>query len=149
MSKITAKAQTLIHASPESVYEAFVDAAMMRKFWFTRKDQALVEGETVHWYVGQAEDAYAIEVRVKELVKPEKIVIEWGDGRAFTQVQWRIEPANDEITKLFIEETGFTGSKNEIITKALDSTGGFNQVIIALKALLEHDATVNVVDSHV
>jgi uncharacterized protein YndB with AHSA1/START domain len=148
MSEITAKAHTMVRASPRAIYNAFVQADLMSKFWFARKDQELVEGRTTHWYVGHSEDAFAIEVRVKELIFPEKIVIEWGDGQTFTQVLWRIESSSEGISKLFIEESGFVGTKDEIVTSALDSTGGFNQVIIALKALLEHGSTINVVDDH-
>lgn len=148
MSEIVATAKTLVRASPEAIYDAFVRADLMSKFWFTRRDHRLVEGETVHWYVGQSEDAFAIEVRVKELVFPNKIVIEWGDGKSFTQVHWDIQSSSDGISKLSIEESGFTGTKDEIVRRALDSTGGFNQVVIALKALLEHQSTINIVDDH-
>ncbi len=148
MREITAKAQTVVRASPIAIYNSFVHADMMSKFWFTRNDQGLVEGETVQWYVGQSDDAYAIEVRVKELICPEKIVIEWGDGQSFTQVLWRIESSSEGVSKLFIEESGFSGTSDEIVASALDSTAGFNQVIIALKALLEHKSTINIVDDH-
>ena len=146
MCEIKAKAQTIVRASPGAIYNAFVQADIMSKFWFARRDQELVEGETVYWYVGHSKDAFAIEVRVKELIFPEKIVIEWGDGQTFTQVLWRIESSGNGKSNLFIEESGFSGTKEEIVTSALDSTGGFNQVIIALKALLEHESIINVVD---
>lgn len=145
MDKITAKAQMFVRNAPSAVFDAFVDADTMSKFWFTRRDDGLKEGEKVLWYIGQAEEAPAIEVRVKELKKPEKIQIEWGLQSQFTQVLWQIEKTADGNTKLSIEERGFTGSDDEVVEKALDSTGGFNQVIVALKALLEHDATINVV----
>lgn len=50
---------------------------------------------------------------------------------------------------LTIEETGFTGSPEAIMACALDSTGGFNQVIVAAKALLEHGVALNVVADHI
>lgn len=149
MSELTATAKSLVHASPSVVYAAFVDADTMSKFWFTRRDNGLSTGETVHWYVGNSADAYAITVRTKELVSPSKIVIEWGDGQIFTQVCWQIEVADNNTTRLTIEESGFSGTQDEMINRALDSTGGFNQVIIALKALLEHGAQINVVSDHI
>lgn len=148
MDSISAKAQILIRANPQAIFDALVDADTMSKFWFTRRDRGLAEGKTVLWYVGEDDDAYAIEVRVKELRRPEKIRIEWGEGEQFTEVCWQIESAADGNSKLTIEETGFTGSTAEIVAKALDSTGGFNQVIVALKALLEHGAHINVVADH-
>ena len=148
MDSISAKAQMVIRATPQAVFDAFVDASTMSKFWFTRRDGGLSEGDTVFWYIGVEENANAIEVRVKELKQPEKIHIEWGEGEEFTEVVWRIENSGDKNSKLTIEEFGFTGSTNEIVTKALDSTKGFNQVIVALKALLEHNAHINVVADH-
>ncbi|MBX2870348.1 MAG: SRPBCC domain-containing protein [Acidiferrobacterales bacterium] len=148
MNKISATARMVVHATPQAIFDAFVDADTMSKFWFTRRDTGLNEGGTVLWYIGVDEDAYAIEVRVKKLSRPGKIHIEWGEGDQFTEVCWLIEGSCDGHSKLTIEEVGFTGSADEIVTKALDSTKGFNQVIVALKALLEHGAQINVVADH-
>ena len=148
MDEITAKARILIRKPPAAVFDAFVDADTMSKFWFTRRDQGLREGETVLWYIGQGDDAPAIEVRVKALKHPERIQIEWGQDGQFTQVDWKINSTATGDTLLTVEESGFTGSADQIIARALDSTGGFNQVIVALKALLEHGATINVVADH-
>ncbi|CAD7846682.1 MAG: hypothetical protein [Olavius algarvensis Gamma 3 endosymbiont] len=148
MNNITAKAQSIVRAAPEEVFNAFVDAEKMSKFWFTRRDNGLEEGETIFWYIGQKEDAYAIEVSVKKLVEPHLTQIEWRSGEHFTKVLWRIRETDDGGTNLTIEESGFNGSEGEIVANALDSTGGFNQVIIALKALLEHEAIINVVTDH-
>lgn len=149
MDKITAKAQILVRKPPSAVFEAFVDAGTMSQFWFNRRDDGLKEGEKVLWYIGEGEDAPAIEVQVKELKKPEILQIEWGEDGQYTQVRWQIEKTADGNAKLSIEESGYTGSYDEIVRQALDSTGGFNQVIVALKALLEHDAFINVVADHV
>ncbi len=120
----------------------------MSKFWFTRRDNGLQEGETVSWYIGREDDAYAIEVNVKELIEPSLIRIEWWGGEHFTEVLWRVQETDAGHTNLTIEERGFKGSREEMVANALDSTGGFNQVIIALKALLEHKAIINVVADH-
>ena len=149
MKKITAKAQTLVHKSPAAVFAAFVDSDTMSEFWFTRRDDGLKEGEKVLWYIGQGEDAPSIEVRVIQLEQPERIHIEWGEDGHYTQVLWQIEKTANGNAKLSIEESGFTGTDDEIVQQALDSTGGFNQVIVALKAILEHDASINVVADHV
>lgn len=66
MEKITAKAESIVRAAPIEVFDAFVDAEKMSKFWFTRRDEGLLEGETMSWFVGKAKDAYAIEVRVMQ-----------------------------------------------------------------------------------
>lgn len=77
MNSICEKAQTVVRASPIAVFNALVDAASMCKFWFTRRDEGLQEGKTMSWLIGQAEDAYAIEVNVVEQRRPELTRIEW------------------------------------------------------------------------
>ena len=59
-----------------------------------------------------------------------------------------MEETEEGDTILTIEESGFAGSQEAIVERALDSTGGFNQVIIAAKALIEHGVAVNVVAAH-
>ena len=51
-------------------------------------------------------------------------------------------------TILTIEESGFVGSSEAIVARVLDSTGGFNQVVVAAKAFIEHGIGLNVVASH-
>ena len=145
---LSAIARIRIRKSPADVFDAFADATEMSKFWFTRRDEGLVEGESVTWFLGTADDAISFDVRVKELARPEKIVIDWGDNSGFTQVSWSFEETEDGHTVLTIEESGFTGSGDAIIERVLDSTGGFNQVIVAAKALIEHGVALNVVADH-
>lgn len=147
--EITAKATILVRKPRDDVFNAFVDPAVMSKFWLKRRDQGLREGDTVTWFIGDGSDAPEIEVRVKSVKPPSQLIIEWGEGDQFTTVSWTLEDQNADTTRLTIEECGFTGSREEVIARVLDSTGGFNQVIVALKALLEHNAVINVVADHV
>ena len=144
-----AAARTIIRRAPAEVFAAIVDADKMSKFWFTRTDDRLKEGETSRWALGAAEDAFAFDIVVKELREPEKIVIEWeaADGKRHL-VTWSFEETAQGDTILAIEETGFSGSDDAAVEQVLDSTGGFNQVIIALKAFVEHGVAVNVVADH-
>ena len=148
VDEITAKAKILVHRSRVEVFNAFVDPTIMSKFWFKRKDQGLREGDTMTWFVGDAVDAPEIEVRVKSIKQPSQITIEWGHGDRFTTVSWTLDEQDSDVTGLVIEERGFIGSHDEIVSQALESTGGFNQVIVALKALLEHNSTINIVADH-
>jgi uncharacterized protein YndB with AHSA1/START domain len=145
---LSAKAKIRIRRSPADVFTAFADASAMSKFWFTRRDDGLKEGESVSWFIGSDEDAISFAVRVQELSHPHKIVIVWERDGAYTQVTWSIEETEQGDTILTIEESGFTGSRDAIVEQALDATGGFNQVIIAAKALLEHGIGLNVVGDH-
>ena len=150
IDNLSAKARTRIHKPPSEVFAAFADAHKMSKFWFTRRDQGLKAGETVTWYLGSGEDAFAFDVLVKEIAEPHTIAIEWGgnDGSP-AQVLWSFEETEEGDTILTIEESGYTGDRESIVERALDSTGGFNQVIIAAKALVEHGVELNVVTDHV
>ncbi|MDH3440680.1 MAG: SRPBCC domain-containing protein [Gammaproteobacteria bacterium] len=147
--KLTARARTRIRKSPAEAFAAFADADKMSKFWFTRRDDGLVEGEPCTWYLGSGNDAFAFDVQVIELREPTVIVIEWvGPDGITTRVRWDFEETDDGDTILTIEESGFAGTDEAIVERALDSTGGFNQVLIAAKALIEHDVSVNVVADH-
>ena len=146
---LSAIAKIRIFKPPSDVFTAFADAVEMSKFWFTRRDNGLKKGETVTWYLGSGQDAYAFEVRVTELDEPNTLSIEWeGEDGNTTEVTWTFEGTDDGETILTIEESGFTGNEEAIIERVMDSTGGFNQVIVAAKALIEHGVAVNVVDSH-
>ncbi len=141
-------AKIRIHRSPSEVFNAFADANAMSKFWFTRRDDGLKAGESVMWFVGSGEDAFAFDVDVKELSSPNRIVIEWENAGAKTQVTWTIEETEAGDSILTIRESGFTGSPEAAVDWALDSTGGFNQVIVAAKTYIEHGIALNVVADH-
>ena len=143
-----ARAKSIVRSAPEKVYQAFVDPEQMGKFWFHRKDEGLKVGETVMFYLGNEKDAFGFEVHVLELNPNSLIHIKWGDENGWTEVKWLLEETDSGDTILTIEERGFSGSNEEIIDKVIDSSKGFNQVIIAAKALIEHGVAVNVVSDH-
>lgn len=149
-TKLSARASIRIRKPPAEVFAAFADADKMSKFWFTRRDDGLQEGFPVTWSLGSGEDAFSFDVMVSTVRKNESIVIEWqGPDGDSTQVSWDFQETDDGDTILTIEETGFTGSDEAVVERVLDSTGGFNQVIVAAKALIEHGVAMNVVSDHV
>lgn len=146
---LAATARVIIRKPPQEVFGAFSDAGQMSKFWFSRDDKGLEQGQRSTWSIGTGEAAFSFDVMVKELNEPHKLVIEWvGPDEVATLVTWTFEETDSGDTVLSVEETGFTGSTEAVVARALDSTGGFNQVIIAAKALLEHGVAVNVVADH-
>ena len=145
---LAATAKALIRTSAADVFDAFVNPATMGKFWFTRRDDGLREGETVTWYIGERADAPRFDVRVTTLQRPQLIVMEWESGSGWTTVRWTFEAKSRDTTIVRVEETGYSGDPQAAINAALDSTGGFNQVLIAAKAWLEHRVPVNVVADH-
>ena len=77
---ITSKAQILIRKPAAVVFDAFARSETMSKFWFTRRDAGLRQGEATTWYMGAQPDAPQFDVRVKALKRPSSIVMEWGDS---------------------------------------------------------------------
>lgn len=133
-----ARATMLIRRPVEEVFAAFVDPEKTSRFWFSRSSGPLVAGATVTW----AWDHYGVsaDVRVTELVANRRIAIEWP-----TPVEWTFEPRGDDATFVSILASGFTGSDDEQVAEALDSTEGFNLVIAGCKAYLEHGIELGLV----
>ena len=149
IQQLTAVAEIRVRAAPTEIFDAFADASQMSKFWFTRRDDGLKEGEPVTWFLGPGDDAYAFDIQVLGLSRPNRIVIEWENGEDLTRVAWTIEETEQGDSIVRIVESGFSGDEESIIERVLDSTGGFNQVLMAAKALVEHGVETNVVADHV
>ena len=145
---LSAKARILIRKPPAAVFAAFADAGAMSQFWFARRDAGLEAGETVAWFIGRDEHAVSFDVHVVALIHPGKLVISWERDGAFTQITWSLAATACGDTILTIEEAGFAGDADAIAAQILDSTGGFNQVIVAAKAWIEHGVALNVVADH-
>ena len=142
-----ARATMLIRRPVKDVFDAFVDPAITTRFWFSRASGPLVPGAIVTWYW----DQYGVsgEVVVKALEPDRRLAIDWP-----TPVEWRFEDRGDGTTFVSIEASGFAGSADEQVKAALDSTEGFNLVIAACKAWLEHGIDLQLVsdkspDAHV
>lgn len=132
-----ARATMLIRKPVAEVFAAFVDPAITTRFWFSRSTGMLKPGATVTWYWDHC-DASG-EVIVKTIEPNRRIAIEWP-----TPVQW-LFTARSDGTFVEITASGFTGSDDEKVAQALDSTEGFNLVILACKAFLEHGIELNIV----
>ena len=147
-SDLVATAQTLVRKPASEVFDAFANAEPMSKFWFTRRDDGLRAGETVTWYLGPQPDALPVEIRVTSLERPRLIVMEWENAGGFTTVTWTFEEKGPNTTLLRVEETGYSADPQTNLAAVLDSIGGFNQVLIAAKAWVEHRAPINVIADH-
>jgi len=147
-TNLSAKAHIIIRKPPEEAFRAFVDAEAMSQFWFTRRDAGLELGKAVTWSLGSQPDAFSFEVQVKELEPARRIVVEWPREAGPALITWTFEQIDTGDTLLNIEESGFVGNADEIMAQVLDSTGGFNQVIVAAKAWIEHGVALNVVADH-
>ena len=147
-ASIEARAQLRIRRPAAAVCDAFTEPEQMTQFWFPRSSGALVPGETRYWYVFEDRDDPEIEVRVVALEPGRRLHIDWGGGGEFTTVEWRFIRESAESTFVYVTESGYTGSNEDMVAKALDSTGGFNLVLAAAKAWLEHHVALRIVEDH-
>ena len=139
-----AKTQMLIRKPAAEVFRAFVDPGFTTKFWFTKSSGPLEAGSRVRWDW----EMYGVstQVVVKEIDRDRRILIDWDDPP--TQVEWLFAPRPDGTTFVTITHSGFAGSGDEAVSRAIDSMGGFSFVLAGLKALLEHGVTLNLVPDH-
>ncbi|MDG0809300.1 SRPBCC family protein [Cohnella rhizosphaerae] len=143
----------LVRRPVEEVFEAFVDPSVTTRFWFTKSSGRLAEGARVRWEWEMY--GAAAEVDVLAIEPNRRIKIRWGDEtNGFTQVEWTFTDRGANETFVSVVNSGFQGDGDAVVAQALDSTGGFNMVLCALKALLEHGIELNVVadkapDAHV
>lgn len=147
--KPVVQAEMLIRRPVEEVFEAFIDPEITTKFWFTKSSGRLEAGRRISWDW----EMYGVsdEIHVLEIEPNKRIRIESSDG---TQTEWSFTSRAEQEAFVTITNTGFSGSNEDIVNQALDSMGGYTMVLCALKALLEHGISLNVVsdkapDAHV
>jgi len=88
----------------------------------------------------------SVQVSVKAIEDNKRILIEWGaEGEKPTTVEWVFTPRSDNTTLVSIINSGFSGDGDEIVSQALDSTGGFALVLAGAKAWLEHNISLNLI----
>lgn len=137
----TARAQMLIRRPVAEVFEAFVDPKITSRFWFSRGDRRLEEGQSVTWYW----DMYGVfaEVHAKAIEQDKRILIEWP-----TPVEWEFAPRGDDATFVTITAWGFEGTDDDKVAQAIDAMGGFSLALAGCKAYLEHGVELNLVADH-
>ena len=138
-----AKTEMLIRKPISEVFEAFVDPAITSKFWFTKGSGRLETGKQIRWEWEMYN--HSVEVSVKAIEENKRILIEWGAYREATTVEWVFTSRPDNTTVVSVANSGFTGDGDEVVKQALDSTGGFNLVLAAAKAFLEHNINLNLI----
>ena len=139
-----AKTEMLIRKPVSEVFEAFVNPAITSKFWFTKGSGRLQAGKQIRWDWEMYH--VSVDVNVKAIEENKRILIEWGaPGNPATTVEWTFISRRDGTTLVSITNSGFSGDGDEVVKQALDSTGGFTLVLAGLKALLEHNISLNLV----
>jgi uncharacterized protein YndB with AHSA1/START domain len=133
----------LIRRPPGEVFKALTDPDVTTRFWFTSSTGPLAPGAHVRWDW----EMYGVgaDVRVKEFEQDRRIVFDWGPEGSASTVELTFTPWQDDATYVQVTEQGFPGTADYVVARVIDSTGGFDMVLCALKALLEHDVVLKVV----
>jgi uncharacterized protein YndB with AHSA1/START domain len=140
-------ADMLIRRPVADVFEAFIDPHITSRFWFTEGSGRLEPGVQVQW-TWEMYDASA-QVRVLAIEPDRRIRIEWGGAESgFTTVEWLFFPQADGTTFVRVTNAGFVGGAVDVVSQALDSMGGFTNLLAAAKAYLEHGIMLNLVADH-
>lgn len=139
MSAPIVKAEMLIRRPPADVFNAFVDPAVTTKFWFTKSSGKLEAGKRARWQW----EMYGVgdDVDVKSVEPGKRIVFEWSFPKS-NMVEMVFAP-HAKGTMVTITNSGLRG--DDVIAEALDLTQGWNLVLAAAKAWLEHGIDLNLV----
>ncbi|NOU20268.1 MAG: polyketide cyclase [Methyloglobulus sp.] len=134
----------LIRKPVSDVFEAFVNPAITAKFWFTKGSSRLQVGKKIHWDWEMYN--VSVQVSVKAIEDNKRILIEWGSvGEKPTTVEWVFTSRSDNTTFVSVTNSGFSGDGDDLVSQALDSTGGFALVLAGAKAWLEHGINLNLI----
>ena len=138
-----AKTEMLIRKPIAEVFEAFIDPAITTKFWFTKSSGRLEPGKQVRWEWEMYNAS--TEVNVKAIEPNKRILVEWTSEGGPTTIEWVFTARPDKTTFVSITNSGFHGTQEEVAQQAIDATEGFTFVLAGLKALLEHNITLNLI----
>ena len=139
-----AKTGMLIRRPVAEVFAAFIDPDITTKFWFTKSSGRLEVGQRVKWEW----EMYGASTQVTtKFIEPNKrIVIEWDGYSGRTTVEWKFASQKDGTTFVSITESGWKGDGDNLVNYVSDSTQGFTWTLAGLKALLEHNVRLNLVE---
>jgi len=133
------KAEMLIRCPQAEAFNAFIDPAITTEFWFTKSSGKLEAGKRVRWeweMYGAGDD-----IDVKAVEAPRRIQFEWSFPKS-NMVEMAFAP-HAKGTLVTITNSGLRG--DDVIAEALDLTQGWNLVLAAAKAWLEHGVNLRLV----
>ncbi len=139
MSAPIVKAEMLIRKPIAEVFNAFIDPAVTTHFWFSKSSGKLEAGQRVRWeweMYGVGDD-----INVKAVETNQRIAFEWSFPKS-NLVEMTFAP-HAKGTIVSITNSGLRG--DDVIAEALDLTQGWNLVLAAAKAWLEHGINLNIV----
>lgn len=124
--------EQLIRAPQALVFAAFTQPKELKKFWLSNASGPLEAGKTLEWHfkVRGVKDT----VKVLALEPNRRIRVEWSN-RSMTE--WTFTALKQTRTLVRVEQAGFSGKGDALVSEAADSAQGFAFVLSDLKVLLE------------
>ena len=138
-----ARAEMLIRKPIAEVFEAFINPQITTKFWFTGSSGRIEAGKQVTWYWEMYN--ISVQVKVREVEKNKRILIDWENYDSATTVEWIFTPWENGAAYVSITNSGFKGDGDRLISDVLDSKGSFTWVLAGAKAWLEHNLNLNLI----
>jgi uncharacterized protein YndB with AHSA1/START domain len=129
MTDFVARASMLVRRPAAEVFRAFVEPAILTRFWLQDASGPLGPGAQVTWEF-MVPGAIVL-VTVTAFEEPHRIAFSWSDG---TSVELRFD-SHAEGTRVSVEMRGFQGEG--AAAAMVDATEGFSTVLCDLKTLLE------------
>ena len=137
-SKPRARVTMFIEASPDEVYDAFVDPDKLAEFWLGKSDGRLQLHTPVHWKF--LVDGAEVDTTATVMEEGLRLGWDWSDG---SKVSVDFESL-DGGTAVTLINDNFPGRADEKVEAALDSTEGFAIVLADLKTWLESGTSAGI-----
>lgn len=135
-----ARVELLLRCARSAAFSAFIEPAVLTRFWLSGASERLERGRRVHWQF--MVPGASAEVTAETIVENQLIRTIWDDGSV---VEWTFEEHALGGTVVSVSQWGFQGEPDEIVAQALDATSGFSLVLADLKVLLEQGKTPSIV----
>ena len=139
---IIIETQMMIRKPIVEVFDAFINPNITTNFWFSKSSGRLEENETIEWTWKMYN--FSTKVFVKEIIANKKIVIEWENPT--TTIVFEFLELSEYKTYVTIINYGFDVDDPNLIKSIIDKTGGFTTVLDGLKAYLEHNINLNLIE---
>ena len=119
------------------VFEAVVDPKKLSGYFTKTASARLAPGATVMWSFPEFEGEFPVKVR--EVVKDERIVLEWEsqEGGYDTRIEMAFKPLDGGDTMVQIRESGWPDTPMGV-KSSYDNCGGWMHMSCCLKAYLEY-----------
>lgn len=138
MTEPHASAEMLIRRPVAEVFDAFVQPAMITRFWLDSTSGPLGPDARVEWQFMVPGATDTVSVTAFEVAR--HLAFDWSDG---IHVDMRFEALRDDLARVKLVASGFGGPDN--IAQVIDATEGFAIVLCDLKILLETGRAGNLV----